>query len=403
MSNKAMVYSEVHQSGWGYYGLLAASAFLVGLGLIAFFYLEHTGHHATGMTNQIVWGLPHVFAIFLIVAASGALNIGSIGTVFNNKPYKPLGRLSGLLAIAFLIGGLMVLVLDLGHPDRLIIAMTHYNFKSIFAWNIILYNGFLALAALYIWTMMDRKMQRFYKPAGFAAFFWRLVLTTGTGSIFGFLVAREAYDSAIFGPLFILISFSLGLALFILITFGLFHWTHRTLNDELLTRKRYLLALFIGAVLFFEAIFHVTALYAAEHTNFETFILLGGSSYSVWFWLGHVVLGSIVPLFMLLLPMCRGRVRSLLMASGLVVVGSFIQLYVIIIGGQAYPLTLFPNADVSSSFFDGVINTYSPSIWELMLGVGGVGVAAVMIVIGVKVLRFLPVSLAQAGSDQDPD
>jgi hypothetical protein len=38
-----------------------------------------------------------------------------------------------------------------------------------------------------------------------------------------------------------------------------------------------------------------------------------------------------------------------------------------------------------------------------MLGVGGVGVAAVMIVIGVKVLRFLPVSLAQAGSDQDPD
>jgi molybdopterin-containing oxidoreductase family membrane subunit len=170
-----------------------------------------------------------------------------------------------------------------------------------------------------------------------------------------------------------------------------------------LTRKRYLLALFIGAVLFFEAIFHVTALYAAEHTNFETFILLGSSSYSVWFWLGHVVLGSIVPLFMLLLPMCRGRVRSLLMASGLVVVGSFIQLYVIIIGGQAYPLTLFPNAEVSSSFFDGVINTYSPSIWELMLGVGGVGVAAVMIVIGVKVLRFLPVSLAQAGSDQDPD
>ena len=27
------------------------------------------------MTNQVVWGLPHVFAIFLIVAASGALNL----------------------------------------------------------------------------------------------------------------------------------------------------------------------------------------------------------------------------------------------------------------------------------------------------------------------------------------
>lgn len=403
MSNKAMVYSEVRQSGWGYYGLLAASAFLVGLGLIAFFYLEHTGHHATGMNNQIVWGLPHVFAIFLIVAASGALNIGSIGTVFNNKPYKPLGRFSGLLAIACLIGGLMVLVLDLGHPDRLIIAMTHYNFKSIFAWNIILYNGFLALAILYIWTMMDRKMQQFYKAAGFAAFFWRLVLTTGTGSIFGFLVAREAYDSALFGPLFILISFSLGLALFILLTFGLFHWTQRALNDALLMRKRYLLALFIGAVLFFEAIFHVTNLYAAEHTQFETFILSGRSGYSVAFWLGHVVLGSIVPLLLLLLPVCRGQVRSLLMASGLVLIGSFVQLYVIIIGGQSYPLTLFPNAEVSSTFFDGVLNTYTPTIWELMLGIGGVGVMLGMVLLGVKVLRFLPLSLAQPNEEADPD
>jgi formate-dependent nitrite reductase membrane component NrfD len=43
----------------------------------------------------------------------------------------------------------MVLVLDLGRPDRLIVAMTEYNFKSIFAWNIILYNGFFAIVAVY--------------------------------------------------------------------------------------------------------------------------------------------------------------------------------------------------------------------------------------------------------------
>ena len=32
--------------------------------------------------------------------------------------------------------------------------------------------------------------------AGLFAFVWRMALTTGTGSIFGFLVARQAYDSA---------------------------------------------------------------------------------------------------------------------------------------------------------------------------------------------------------------
>ena len=59
-----------------------------------------------GMSNQIVWGMPHVFAVFLIVAASGALNVASFSSVFNRLAYKPYARLSGLLAIALLAGGL---------------------------------------------------------------------------------------------------------------------------------------------------------------------------------------------------------------------------------------------------------------------------------------------------------
>ena len=122
--------------------------------------MEHHGHVVTGMSNQIVWGTPHVFAVFLIVAASGALNVASFSSVFNRLAYKPYARLSGLLAIALLAGGLAVLVLDLGRPDRLIVAMTTYNFKSIFAWNIYLYTGFFAVVATYLFVMMDRKVSR---------------------------------------------------------------------------------------------------------------------------------------------------------------------------------------------------------------------------------------------------
>ena len=55
--------------------------------------------------------------------------------------------------MSLLVGGLLVLVLDLGRPDRLIIAMTYYNFKSIFAWNIFLYTGLLVVVAVYLWMM----------------------------------------------------------------------------------------------------------------------------------------------------------------------------------------------------------------------------------------------------------
>ncbi len=100
IEERATVYREIGGRGAGFYGALAVYGLLILLALAAARYMEHQGHHVTGMTNQVVWGLPHVFAIFMIVAASGALNVASIGTVFGRAAYKPLGRLSGLLAIA---------------------------------------------------------------------------------------------------------------------------------------------------------------------------------------------------------------------------------------------------------------------------------------------------------------
>lgn len=398
MASQAIIFSET-RANKGFYILLAILGVFLALGAIAFFHAEHHGHYVTGMSNQIVWGLPHVFAIFLIVAASGALNIGSIGTVFGKKLYQPMGRLSALLAISLLVGGLIVLVLDLGHADRLIIAMTHYNFKSIFAWNIILYNGFLALSAIYIWTMMDRHAKAFYKPAGVAAFTWRLILTTGTGSIFGFLVARDFYNSAIMAPLFIVMSFVFGLAVFILVLHFAYKWTGRELGDKVMNRLRYLLAVFIAGVLLLELARHLTGLYIAQRIGVEMFILRDGGIYTQLFWVVQIMLGSLLPLSLIFCRKLKGNRLAVLLAAAFAIIGGFAQLYVILIGGQAYPLTLFPGAEVSSDYFDGVVNEYTPSIWEIMLGVGGVALALVMVTIGVKVLRFLPESLSDAAAD----
>ncbi|MCW8973051.1 MAG: polysulfide reductase NrfD, partial [Gammaproteobacteria bacterium] len=121
---KKTLFTQI-EAGKGFYALLAGLGVVILVGMLSWYHMEHNGHWVTGMTNQIVWGMPHVFAIFLIVAASGALNVASIGSVFGKKMYKPLAPLSGLLAITLLIGGLIVLVLDLGRPERLIVAMTH--------------------------------------------------------------------------------------------------------------------------------------------------------------------------------------------------------------------------------------------------------------------------------------
>jgi len=386
-------YREIEGRSAGFFALLGVLALFVAAGLAAALAMEHHGHVITGMTNRIVWGMPHVFAVFLIVAASGALNVASVASVFGRELYKPLARLSGLLAVALLAGGLAVLVLDLGRPERLIVAMTHYNFKSIFAWNIFLYTGFFAVVALYLWTMFERRMNGVTPRAGLLAFLWRLVLTTGTGSIFGFLVAREPYNSALLAPLFIVMSFSFGTAAFVLVLMAACRWSGRPLGDALLARLGTLLGIFVAAVMYFVTVQHLTNLYIARQFDLERFLLWEGGVYTALFWIGQVLVGGVVPLVLVFAVRTRAALAG---AAACVIAGGFAQVAVIIIGGQAYPQDIFPGKEVSSSFFDGVVASYAPSLPEVALGAGGVALALALVVLGLKLLPFLPSSLAQA-------
>jgi molybdopterin-containing oxidoreductase family membrane subunit len=246
-----------------------------------------------------------------------------------------------------------------------------------------------AIVAVYLWTLMERRMYRHARPAGIAAFTWRIVLTTGTGSIFAFLVARQAYGTALLPPLFIVMSLAWGLAVFLVVQSAMYAWNDRDLPPEIFRRLRNLLGLFVIGVLYMTAVYHLTNAYFARQLAFERFILLDGGIYPLLFWLGYVGAGTLLPLVLIFHPRL-GANRSLLAASLLVIAGAFAQLYVFIIGGQAWPLEIFPGYEVRSSFADGQIASYVPSIPELLLGLGGVGLAFLLTVVGVRALRFLP-------------
>jgi molybdopterin-containing oxidoreductase family membrane subunit len=138
----------------------------------------------------------------------------------------------------------------------------------------------------------------------------------------------------------------------------------------------------------------------------ERFLLLDGGVYTELFWIVQIGLGSVLPLILLYGPAGKSRLW-IGISCLLVIIGGLAQMYVIIIGGQAYPMEMFPGKEViESSFYDGMVGYYSPSLPEFVLGIGGVALALAATVVGTRVLRFLPVSLAddmiepyQSGAD----
>ncbi len=380
----SLTYRTVSTKGAFVPSLIASVAVML-VAAFAAFNMEHAGHYITGMNNRVVWGMPHVLAIFLIISASGALNIASIASVFNRDFYKPLARLSAVVAVSLLIGGLAVILLDLGRPDRLIVAMTYYNFSSIFAWNIILYGGFVFLAVIYLWTMLDWQVDRFKRAAGIAAFCWRLILTAGTGSIFGVLVAREAYHLAIMGPMFIVLSLGYGMA-FYMIVVCLFMPARQV--NSLAPRLNRLMVILIVCNLAASLIYHMANWFWLGAQDFEEFILLGDQVFAVLIWVVQLGIGTIIPLI-LLRSGKSSSVSTILVASLLFIAGGIAQLYTLVIAGQVVPMPLLEGYESQSAYYGSIVQ-YNPSHWEVLLGIGGIALALLLTIISLRLFRLLP-------------
>ena len=89
------------------------------------------------------------------------------------------------------------------------------------------------------------------------------------------------------------------------------------------------------------------------------------------------------------------------LAASMIIIGGFAQLYVIIIAGQAFPLSIFPGFEESSTFYDGVVASYAPSLPEFLLGLGGFATTILIVALALRALPLLPTTLAD--SDVDPN
>ena len=139
----SFIYRELGGPSPRYWGLLTLLGVPLALAAAAYFYMEHYGHIVTGMDNQIVWGIPHVFAVFLVVAATGVLNVAMAASVFGKAVYSPVAPLSALSSLALLTGGLALLML-LGVGVRIRIKDSALQILPAFAYMLL--NAYLAIA-----------------------------------------------------------------------------------------------------------------------------------------------------------------------------------------------------------------------------------------------------------------
>lgn len=370
-------------------GLLLFLGILALGGLYSFYLMYTQGHYLTGMNNQVPWGLPIVITIYFIGLSAGSLVLSSLSSVFGRTEYKGFARVAAYLAALLLIGALLSLGLDLGRTERIGLAFLYLNPTSIFSWNGFLYSSYILICFVYLWAMFKEK-ERLVKIIGTLAVVWAIGVHSGTGGIFGFVSARELYHSPLTPPSFVAAALSSGTALIIILLVLTFKFTNRFLDAHLIVGLSKLLVAFILVVLYFIAVENLTRGYSPANYEATHFLLFSGNVYCLVFWIGLILIGSIIPAIILFNPKTNNSVGWIVFASALVVFGVLCERFIIVIPGQVFPLDLFPGQELSSPFMDGAIGSYFISLPEIVLCLGIIAIIGILYILGLKFFALLP-------------
>ncbi|MHC4662528.1 MAG: NrfD/PsrC family molybdoenzyme membrane anchor subunit [Planctomycetota bacterium] len=380
-------FEQIEGKSTQYFILLAVLALLAIAGLYSTYRMYVEGIYLSGMTNRVPWGLQVILAVFYIGLSAGSLVISSLYAIFGKKEYKPFARISVFLAFLFLVAALLSIISDWGRPDRIFEPFSNFNPLSMLSINPFLYNVYMLICIVYLWAMFKEK-EKFIKVIAPIAVIWAIGVHSGTGAIFGF-VPRELYQSALLPPSFIAAALSSGTALMILVLLLLFKVTGRSLDEKLIIRLGKLLAIFIVVVMYFMFVENAYRLYLPVSHEAGMYFLFGGFHSGI-FWVGLILLGSVVPAIILFNPGTVKQVPWVVISCILVVFGVLCERYIIVIPGQTHAPELFPNKKVvSSALAEGYVG-YSISFYEVLQALGVVGIIGFAFVLGLKLFRMMP-------------
>lgn len=301
------------------------AAVLMGLGLIALVQRYALGLGATtNLADTFPWGLWIGFDILVGVGlAAGGFTVAATVYVFNLERFRPILRptiLTAFLGYLLVIAGLMA---DLGRPWAIWHAMIMWNTHSVMfevAWCVMLYTTVLALefSPVILEKFKLERPLKIIKAITIPLVIVGVILSTlhqsSLGSLFLIIPSRmhPLWYSNIIPFLFIISCAAAGLAMTIFESFLSSRAFGREVELPLLSDLARVIAVILA--LFFTV--RIQDLMSRDALQY-----VFQPSYQSALFGVEIVLGVVIPFFLLIMPRVRNSKKGLFYASALVLLG----------------------------------------------------------------------------------
>ena len=107
-------------------------------GMFAYYRQVKYGLIVTAMRDFTSWGIYISNFVFLVAISLVGSLFSSILKLNNNVWAKPLIRVSEFIAVAAIICASVIIIIDMGRPDRFFYVITHFRIQSPIIWDVII-------------------------------------------------------------------------------------------------------------------------------------------------------------------------------------------------------------------------------------------------------------------------
>lgn len=367
-----------------YYLLLVLFAFITIIGVAAGLHAMYIGYsHAYNVSREVPWGILISTYVFFVVTSTGLCLVSSIGHVFGIKDFMPIAKRSVFLSIVTIIAGFTVIFFEIENPFRMAIYnIISPNLSSNIWWMGTLYGAYLFFMIVEF-VLLQIEKHRLATYAGFMGVVSGIAAHSNLGAVFGMLHGREFWYGPYMPIYFIASAMVSGCATILFFTY-LAHKVNNEQIDKIVakainaTRKVGILTICI--IMFFTAWKIITGFVGAEGKREALMVLLTGK-YSFNFWVLEVAIGMLIPLILYILS--RGKnIKLIFVGSALMIFGIFFMRYDLVVIGQIIPVYY----ELGVTEYETLLS-YSPSIHEILVVLGGMGIVGTTFLLGEKIFN----------------
>ena len=408
------VFAPITKTRKSFYLLIGVLLLVIAWATYAYAIQLQDGLWVTGMRDRISWGIYIALFVFFIGVSMAGTMVSAVLRITGAAWRTPITRVAEIVTVAALVVAGLFILFDMGRPDRLMNILIYGRWRSPVTWDVYGITTYILGSLIYLYLALipdlalcrDKLSDRAGKIRGMLyevlAIGWigterqRRRLSVGLGIMMVLIIPiavsmhtvtsllfantlRESWNSTMFPAFFVAGALYSGTAVII----ALIAILRRALHlEEYLTIKHFRYLAYILAttgimVVFFNlSEFTVTGYQLTEESAFHFEQILQGALAPIYW--AYIVVGIIIPILITLIPYTR-NVVGITTAAGMVIVGMFLERYVIVIAGFRLPLQPYEAP------------MYAPTWVEWSISAGGAALFALIIALALKIVPAIAI------------